>query len=89
MNNDFKDKAHLIDKNVRMNIKKIQLSASTMKFYYGCNHYGERKKIINPGNSTDECPMCSETKTWDHVVQCRKIVSVRAEFMLEFHEDLK
>ena len=39
-----KDRAKLVDVMVRMKIKKMQLSESAIKFYYGCNHYGERDK---------------------------------------------
>ena len=42
--NKFKDRANLIDKKARINIKKIILSESVMKCYYGCNHYGERDR---------------------------------------------
>ena len=44
INSKFKDRAKLVDKMARMNIKKIQLSASAMKCYYGHNRYGERDK---------------------------------------------
>ena len=33
--------------------------------------------------------MCSETKTWECVVQCRSTVSIRDEIILQLHEDLK
>ena len=67
----------------------MQLIASAMKFYYGCNHYGKLDKIINSGTSTDECPRCSDTKIWEHVVQCRSTVIMRSELILQLHEDLK
>ena len=73
----------------RKHLKKIPLSASALKCYYGCNHYGKRDKIINAGTTNSECPRCSEVETWEHVVQCRKTVSMRAEFTLALHEDLK
>ena len=44
---------------------------------------------MNAGASTDECPRCSEIETWDHVVQCRKTVNMRADFILKLYEDLK
>ena len=31
----------------------------------------------------------SEVKTWEHVVQCRKTVSTRSEFILALYEYLK
>ena len=89
MYDKFKDKAHLIDKILRMTIKKIKLSASAIKYYYGCNNYGERDKINNEGTLVDECPRCSETEAWEHVMQCRKKVSMRTEFILKLYDDLK
>ena len=44
---------------------------------------------MNAGISTDECPRCSETKTWEHVVQFRSTVSMRHEFIFQLHECLK
>ena len=85
----FKDRENLLDKMSRMNTKKMQSSASAMKYYYGCNHYGERDKLINAGISIDECPRWSEIKAWEHVVRYRKTVSMRAEFILMLCEDLK
>ena len=40
----FKDRANLVDKLTRINIKKIQLLASAMKRYCGRNHPSERHK---------------------------------------------
>ena len=61
--NKFKDRSNLVDKMSRMNVKKIQLSASAMKYYYGCNHYGERDNAMNTGSSIDEYPRCSDVET--------------------------
>ena len=72
-----------------MSINKVKLSASEMKWHYGCNHYSERDKIINTGTSTCESPRCSEIETWEHIVQCSKTVSMRAEFIFKSYEDLK
>ena len=85
----FKDRANLVEKMERINIKKIPSSESEMKWYYGCNHYGERDKLINVGTSTDECPRCSDIETWEHAVQCSKKVSNIADFIIKLHEDLK
>ena len=78
-----------MDKMARMDIKKMKLIASAMKCYYGFNHYDERVNTINVVTSTYECTRCSEIETWEHVVQCRSTVSMRAEFILQLHEDLK
>ena len=85
----FKYRANLVDKMTRINIKKIPLLESAMKYYYGCNHYGKRDKVTNVGASTDECPRFNEIETWKHVVQYSKTVSMRAEFILKLHEGLK
>ena len=73
----------------RMNLKKTQSSALAMKFYCRCNHHVERDKATNAGASIDECPRHSEIEAWEHVVQCRKIVSKRSEFILKLDEDLR
>ena len=44
---------------------------------------------MNAGTTNSECPRCIEVETWEHVVQCRKKVSMRAEFTLALCEDLK
>ena len=85
----FKDRENLVDKMASMNVKKTKLSVSAMKCYYGCNHYGERDTAINAGTSTYECPRCSNIETWECEFQCRKTVSMRAEFILKLCEDLK
>ena len=72
-----------------MRIKKMQSSAQEMKWYCGCNHYGESHKVTNTGTSTYECPRCSNIETWECEFQCRKTVSMRAEFILKLCEDLK
>ena len=41
------------------------------------------------GTTTNECRRCSEVETWEHVVQCRKIVNMRVEFVQDLYEDLK
>ena len=53
----------------KMSMKKIQLSASAMKYYFRCNHYGERDNVMNVGTSTDDFTRCSEIETWEHVVK--------------------
>ena len=45
----FKDRSHLVDKKARVNIDKTQLIASAMKYYYDCDHYGEKDKTMNSG----------------------------------------
>ena len=87
--NTFKDKVKSVDKMAKVSIKKTQLTASAMKCYCSCNHYGGREKIINEGTRTDECPRCSESETWEHVVKYRSTVSMIAEFILKCHHDLK
>ena len=39
-----KERADLADKDARVNMKKIQMIESTMRYLvlYGCNNYGER-----------------------------------------------
>ena len=56
----FKDRSHLVDKKARVNIDKTQLIASAMKYYYDCDHYGEKDKTMNSGTWTDECQRYSE-----------------------------
>ena len=34
----FNERAELVDKKARLNTKKIQIIASVMKHYHGCNH---------------------------------------------------
>ena len=65
------------------------MTVLAMKCYYGYNPYGVRDKLINAGTTNSECPRYSEEETWEHVVQCRKTVSMRAEFILDLHADLK
>ena len=65
------------------------MKESAMKFCCGCNHCGERGKTINDEVSSDKHVRCSEKETWDHVVQCRNTVSMRAEFVLEWCKELK
>ena len=78
----LKDNCKLVDKMARVSIKKTQLVASEMKCYCGYNNYVERDNIIISGESINECPRCSETEAWEHVVQCRIAVSIVAEFIL-------
>ena len=74
----FKDRANIAEKIARINAKKTPLSASAMKCYCGCNRHGERDKAMSSGASTHDHPRRSDIKTWEHVVQCRKVVSMRA-----------
>ena len=46
-----KERADLFDKNARVSIKKIQMTASAMKFYCGCNNFKERGNKSNNGAS--------------------------------------
>ena len=87
--NKFKEHNHLVDAMARKNLKKIPLPASACKYYCGYNHYGEIDQLVNAGTTTNECPRCSEVETWEHVVQCRKTVSMRAGFTLALFEDIK
>ena len=64
------------------------MTVSAMKCYHGCNHCGERCKIINKRALPYECPSCSEKETWENVAQCRNEVSMIAEFVLEFNKYL-
>ena len=73
----------------RIIIKKIQSSASVVKWYCGWNYYGEWDKLINAGTSTDEFPRCSEIETWEHAVRRRKKLSIRAEIILKLCECIK
>ena len=68
VNSKFKCKDHLMDKKARMNIKKMQLSVSVMKFEGGLNYCGKRDKSINSGTSLDECPRWREIETWEHLL---------------------
>ena len=79
----------MVDKDARVNIKKIQMSASAMKFYCGCNHFGEIDNIIKNGVLSDEFPRCIEKEMWEHVVQYINAASTKAEFILELNKDLK
>ena len=63
--------------------------AYSIKCYYRCNHCEERDKIINNGVSSNECTRCRENETWEFGVQYRSIVSIREEFILKLHKDLK
>ena len=45
--------------------------------------------MVNVGTSMYECPRCSETETCEHVVQSRCTVSMRAEFIFKFYEEVK
>ena len=85
----LKELKHLVDVKARQNLTKMQMTESALKCYYGCNPYGVRHKLINAGTTNSECPRCSEEETWEHVVQCKKTVSMRAEFILNLHADLK
>jgi len=48
-----------------------------------------KRKNINTGSSSDYFLLYSKKETWEHSVQCRNTVSMRAEFNLESYEDLK
>ena len=63
MKSKFKDRAKLVDKMERVNIKKMALTALEMKLHYGFDHYGERDKAMHAGISTHECPRCIEIET--------------------------
>ena len=89
MKQKFKERSDFVDKDARVSIKKIQMIASTIKCYYGCNHFGERDKIINNRAWSDEFLWYSEKEMWEHVEQFRNAASIRADFVLEFHKDLK
>ena len=78
----FNDRAKLVYKKARLNIKNIKLISSAIKWCYGCNNYGERDKTMNAGVSSDECSRCNEIGTWEHLVHCRNKVSIRVEFIL-------
>ena len=64
----FKELKHLVNMKARKYLKKIPLSASALKCYYGCNHYGKRDKMMNTGTTNSECPRCSEVETGEHAV---------------------
>ena len=72
------DRACLVEKDTRVNTKKIQISAYIMKCYYSHNHCEEINMIINNGSSLNECTRRSEKETWEHVVQSRNTVIMRA-----------
>ena len=78
----FKELKHLVDVKARRHLTKIPMTASALKCYYGCNQYGVREKLIKAGTTNSECPRCSDEETWEHVVQCRKTVIMRVEFIL-------
>ena len=47
----IKERADLVDKDVRVSTKKIQMEVSVIKYYCG-----ERSKKVSNGESSDECP---------------------------------
>ena len=49
MKNRFEDRVNSVDKMARMIVKKMQSSASAMKLHCGCNHCGERDKVMSEG----------------------------------------
>ena len=56
----FNERAELVNEHARLNIRKIQMTALTMKCYCEHNRYRERIEKLNNGTSSDECPQCSE-----------------------------
>ena len=84
-----KERAELVDKDERLSMRKIQMTVLAIKCYCRYNNYGERDMKANDGASSDECPLHRDQEMWQHSVQFTKTTSMRAEFVLELHKDLK
>ena len=55
----FRDNIDLIDMEARDYFKSGSITPTTIKYYYGFNHYAMRDKTINYGLLNNECPWYS------------------------------
>ena len=61
---------------------------STLKCYYGFNHYAARDRIVNHRLVNKECLQYSRKEDWDHIVQCRKTFNLKVDFIINIKAKL-
>ena len=45
--------------------------------------------IIKKDKLNEYCPKCNNTETWEHVMQCLRIIATNDNFILQFFKKLK
>ena len=62
--------------------------ASNIKCFTGLNMYGDRIKLICKRNGNEDCQMCNENKSWEHVTLCDKQKKKREECLKTLKQNL-
>ena len=65
------------------------VSSFKLKCITGFNHYRRRNKIINDELTKNECPRCSCTEDWHHVIQCLELRTEKRTFIIKLYNKLQ
>ena len=65
------------------------VGAGTLKCITGFNQYGTRDSQINKGLVCDKCPRCSLQETWEHVILCDGITSLKEKYLDNLKKDIR
>ena len=66
-----------------------RVGAGTLKSVAGYNHYGRRHSMINNQLIRDKCPRCNREKTWEHVIQCEGVNSIKEKYLETLLESIR
>ena len=84
----FEGKDNLVNVEARLNIH-INKTVDIMKCCYSINYYKESDKEVNQEKTTNEYPQYSKKETQSHIIQYRKIVTIRVDFIVKLFITLK
>ena len=65
------------------------VGAGTLKYITGQNHYGCRHKKTNNELVDKRCPRCNKIKTWEHVMLCKEIETMKEKYVKILEEKIK
>ena len=85
---EFGSNADFIDSYARNAFMSKQVTSSIIKCANAYNHYGVRNEIINKRMIGSECPRCSSSETWDHVIRCDETKHFCQQFIIDLVNDL-
>ena len=77
-----------VDVEARNAFLSNMITSSIIKCANGYNQYGQRDALINKQRIDHECPRCSRSESWEHIVQCRETKRLRKEFVKELLIDI-